>query len=127
FAAITRMGHDLWTKEMRPILAPFFQVDGGVWTHKRVVKERLRTEEIRQKRSESGKLGGRSPKQNESKMEANAKQNESKMEANAIHNESKMEANEKQNESMLHPHPHPHSESQPQPQPHLEERCAVQK
>ena len=25
FAAITRMGHDLWTKEMRPILAPFFK------------------------------------------------------------------------------------------------------
>ena len=59
-------------------------MDDGRLTHERLELERMAVAEIREKRSEAGRRGGRpkaNEKQNESKSEANEKQNESKTKA----------------------------------------------
>ena len=58
--------------------------DDGRLTHERLELERFAVAEIREKRSEAGRRGGRpkaNGKQNESKSKANEKQNESKTKA----------------------------------------------
>ena len=72
------------------------RVEGGYLIHDYLEYNysRQQVEEIKSKRSEAGKQGGRPT---ESKIKANEKQNEKQ-------NESKMETNSKQNESHTHTH-----------------------
>jgi uncharacterized protein YdaU (DUF1376 family) len=59
-------------------------LDDGRLSHQRLELERVAVAEIREKRAEAGRLGGRpkaNGKQNESKTKANAKQTESKTKA----------------------------------------------
>lgn len=67
-ATITKMSAKAWLG-MRPKLEGFFVIANGRWTHKRIERELLLTEEKHRKRAEAGKLGG--------KAKANAKQNPS--------------------------------------------------
>ena len=66
------------------IRARLVALDDGRLTHQRLELERVAVAEIREKRSDAGRRGGRpkaNGKQNESKSEANEKQNESKTKA----------------------------------------------
>ena len=80
FAAVTKTSVERWTTKLRPKLTKYFVIEGGVWTHNRVVRERLRANDVSEKRRLSGLQGGRPKKQTESKPKANglakAKQNE---------------------------------------------------
>lgn len=63
---------------------------------------RKQIDEIKEKRSESGKQGGRPPKPKPEDLE-------SKLEANDKQNESKTKANQNQSESHTHTHTHNHA------------------
>jgi len=84
----------------------FIRVEGGYQIHDFLEYNysRQQINDIKAKRAQAGRQGGRPTKQNESKTKANEKQN-------ALQNESKTKANEKQNESHTHTHTHTHTPS----------------
>jgi len=90
----------------------FIRVEGGYQIHDFLEYNysRQQINDIKAKRAEAGRQGGRPAKQNESKMKANEKQI-------ALQNESKMKANEKQNESHTHTHTHTPSHTHINPIP----------
>lgn len=73
-----------WKVE-RPVLAPFFIIEDGVWRHKRVTKELARSTEITQERSKAGTLGAakrwQSHKQSDGKAIANGMATQSQIDA----------------------------------------------
>lgn len=82
-AAITRLPPEKWVK-LRPILAGFFKVDGGLWRHKRVEIELQRAKSISRSRAKAGSQGAETRWQADllddgkpdSKAMANASQND---------------------------------------------------
>lgn len=83
-AACSRITGGMEPGDWGAIRSRLLVLDDGRLSHQRLELERLAVAEIREKRSEAGRLGGRpkaNGKQNESKTEANAKQNESKTKA----------------------------------------------
>lgn len=79
----------------------FIRIDDGYLIHDFLEYNysRQQINDIKTKRAEAGRQGGRPTKQTESKLKANEKQI-------ALQNESKTKANEKQNESHTHTHTH---------------------
>lgn len=53
-----------WTSRIRPAIAPFFVIKDGVWTNRRLAKERAKCIEKVEKNRESGSLGGRAKARN---------------------------------------------------------------
>lgn len=69
-AQIARVGPKEW-KTLRPVLAPFFVIDGGRWTQKRAEEELGRARHIMSERSEAGKSGAEKRWQTHGKRMAN--------------------------------------------------------
>lgn len=90
----------------------FVLVDDGYLIHDFLEYNYSRQQitDIKTKRAEAGRQGGRPTKQTESKTKANEKQI-------ALQNESKTKANEKQNESHTHTHTHTPSHTHINPIP----------
>ena len=83
-AACSRITGGMEPGDWAAIRARLVALDDGRLTHQRLELERVAVAEIREKRSDAGRRGGRpkaNGKQNESKSEANEKQNESKTKA----------------------------------------------
>jgi uncharacterized protein YdaU (DUF1376 family) len=83
-AACHRIAGGMEPGDWEAVRARLAVMDDGRLTHERLELERLAVAEIREKRSEAGRRGGRpkaNEKQNESKRKANEKQNESKTKA----------------------------------------------
>lgn len=56
-------------RRMRPVIAPFFEIEAGEWFHPRVLRELERAHKLSEKRKVVGSLGG---KASASKRQANA-------------------------------------------------------
>jgi uncharacterized protein YdaU (DUF1376 family) len=83
-AACSRITGGMEPGDWAAIRSRLLVLDDGRLSHQRLELERLAVAEIREKRSEAGRLGGRpkaNGKQDESKKEANSKQNGSKTKA----------------------------------------------
>jgi uncharacterized protein YdaU (DUF1376 family) len=83
-AACDRIAGGMDPSDWEAIRSRLAVMEDGRLTHERLELERLAVAEIREKRSEAGRRGGRpkaNGKQNESNGEANGKQNESKTKA----------------------------------------------
>ena len=83
-AACSRITGGMEPRDWAAVRARLVALDDGRLTHQRLELERMAVAEIREKRSDAGRRGGRpkaNGKQNESKSEANAKQTESKTKA----------------------------------------------
>lgn len=57
-ARYARLSAQQW-KRMRPILEPFFRVEDGAWTQRRLSDERDAVKRFRESQSEKGKKGGK--------------------------------------------------------------------
>jgi uncharacterized protein YdaU (DUF1376 family) len=83
-AACARITGGMEPGDWAAIRSRLVVLDDGRLTHQRLELERVAVSEIREKRAEAGRRGGRpkaNEKQNESKSKANGKQNESKTKA----------------------------------------------
>lgn len=89
---ITRMTPQEW-EENHLVITQFLTVKDGMFYQQRLLHERLKSEEIRKKRAESGRLGGRPRKAFglESEKNQTVKQNESKTKVSHNHNHSTKE------------------------------------
>jgi uncharacterized protein YdaU (DUF1376 family) len=67
-AAIARLGVARW-KQLRPVLAQFFQIEDGIWHHKRIDVELKRAALITQERSKAGGIGAAKRWQTHSKSD----------------------------------------------------------
>jgi uncharacterized protein YdaU (DUF1376 family) len=74
FARMLGISVDRWVNEIKPALEPFFQIEGDVWTHKRVAVESVKASLNRENRAAYGKLGGR-PKKPQGLPQGNAEVN----------------------------------------------------
>lgn len=83
---VTRLEAKAWQK-LKPILAAFFTVEGGLWRHNRVDQEIAKANHISSVRQEAGKRGGKHHSKTPAIGEANAGANgEAIGEANAKQN-----------------------------------------
>jgi len=83
-AACSRITGGMEPGDWAAIRSRLLVLDDGRLTHQRLELERVAVSEIREKRAEAGRMGGRpkaNGKQTESKTKANEKQNESKTKA----------------------------------------------
>jgi uncharacterized protein YdaU (DUF1376 family) len=83
-AACARITGGMEPGDWSAIRSRLLVMDDGRLTHQRLELERVAVSEIREKRAEAGRMGGRpkaNGKQTESKTKANGKQNESKTKA----------------------------------------------